>query len=118
MTITYSWKITGLKTRDEGANKASVVQTYWSKTGTTVDGHTGTFNGATPFTSTTMPDGDVFIPFEQLTEEIVLKWIQDIVAANPTYEQHINDVILEQIKQSVAPVTDPKLPWVIQPTEI
>ena len=60
--FTYEYKITGLKVKDEGANANAVVQTYWTLTGTDNENNSGTFTGATPFTSTTMPEGDVFVP--------------------------------------------------------
>lgn len=116
MTITYTWKITSLKTKNEGNNRNAVVQTYWQKIGT--DGtHEGIFSGATPFTSTTMPEGDVFIPFEQLTEEMVIGWIQDVVTANPTYEAHINEKIQEEIDGKHSPVTETPMPWAPPPQE-
>lgn len=116
MTITYTWKVTGLKTRTEGNNRNAVVQTYWQKIGT--DGtHEGTFSGATPFTSTNMPEGDVFIPFEQLTEEIVLQWIKDVVSASPSYEAHINEKIQEEIDSKHSPIVDNPMPWAPPPQE-
>ena len=53
------------------------------KIGTDENDNEGTFSGATPFTSTTMPAGDTFIPYNQLTEEIVLGWIKDAVVDGP-----------------------------------
>ena len=116
MTITYTWKITSLKTKNEGINTNTVVQTYWQKIGT--DGvQEGKFSGATPFTSTTMPDGDVFIPFEQLTEETVIKWVQDTVAAMPSYEEHINQKIQAEINSKYSPVAETPMPWAPPPQE-
>lgn len=109
MSITYTWKVTGIKVKDEGSNTNAVVQTYWTKTGEDENGNKGTFNGATPFTSTTMPEGDTFVPFEELTEEIVLGWIQDIVVGQ--YEDHVNAQIQKQIDAITNPVTDAVLPW-------
>jgi hypothetical protein len=108
MDITYTWKITSLKTKDEGTHKNAVVQTYWQKIGTDEDGNTGTFSGATPFTSADVPDGE-FVPFEELTEETVLNWIKDVVVNS--YEEHVNEKILQQIMDVKEPVTEQKLPW-------
>ena len=105
----YTWKVTGIKTRNEGEFQSAVVQTYWTKTGTAEDGNEGVFNGATPFTTTTMPEGSTFVPFAELTEEIVLGWIK---AAVVSYEDHINEQIQKQIDQKKAPVEEPTLPWV------
>jgi hypothetical protein len=108
MGITYTWKVTGIKTRTEGPNEKSVVQTYWSKIGTDENGITGVFNGATPFTSIDVPKED-FIPFENLSEEDILTWIKAVVVAD--FEEHVNMVIMNQIDEKINPPVDAKLPW-------
>lgn len=109
MAITYTWKITGLKTKDVDGKPSAVVQTYWQKTGTDENGNQGTFQGATPFTVDPTDDSGPFIPFSELTEDDVLAWIKTVVVGN--YEEHVNGKIAEQIEQKIAPVTDVKLPW-------
>lgn len=114
MTITYTWAVTSLKTRTEGSNENAVVQTYWKKTGTDEAGNTGEFSGATPFTTTTMPEGSTFIPLAELTEEIVLGWIQAVVVGS--YEQHVNGQIAKQIAEKATPITETPMPWAPAPT--
>ena len=114
MAITYTWKVTGVKVKDEGANTNAVVQTYWTKTGTDENGNEGTFSGATPFTSANVAEGE-FVAFDQLTEEMVLSWIQAVVTGG--YEEHVNGQIQKQIDQKVTPVTEPTLPWAPAPAE-
>ena len=109
MTITYTWAVTSLKTRTEGSNENAVVQTYWKKTGTDENGNTGEFSGATPFTTTTMPEGSTFIPLAELTEAIVLGWIQDVVVGS--YEEHVNGMIAKQIAEKATPITETPMPW-------
>jgi hypothetical protein len=109
MAVTYTWKVTSLKTKTEGAHQSAVVQTYWTKTGVDEDGHEGTFSGATPFTSTTMPEGSTFIPFSELTEEIILNWIKAVVVGG--YEEHVNAQIQKQIDEKHNPVTEAQMPW-------
>ena len=113
MTITYTWKITGLQTRNASENVSALIQVAWSKTGTNENGVSGVFNGATPFTPTTMPDDDVFVPVDQLTEEIVLKWVKDSI--NSSYEEYVNMQIMQQIEDQINPVIEPPLPWVPSP---
>lgn len=113
MAITYTWKITGLKTRTEGANQDAVVQTYWQKIGTDENNNTGTFSGATPFTTVGMPDGYTFVPFNQLTEEMVLNWIKAVVVGG--YEEHVNAQIKKQIDDKLSPIAEPTLPWAPAP---
>lgn len=106
MAITYTWEITSLKTKTDGVNENAVVQTYWRKTGTDEHGHTGTFEGATPFSAANVPPEE-FIPFEQLTEETVLNWIKSVVVGD--YEQHVNRRIQAKIDEHH--VSQPGLPW-------
>jgi hypothetical protein len=107
MTTTYTWAVTGMKATTVGSESNYVVQTYWTKTGTDANGNTGTFSGATPFTPD--PQQSDFTPFDQLTQEIVLGWIQPVVTGS--YEEHVNGVIAKQIADKVNPVVEPPLPW-------
>ena len=109
MAITYTWKVTSIKTKTEGANQDAVVQTYWTKTGKDGEGNEGTFSGATPFTTTTMPAGATFVAFADLTEAIVLSWIKAIVIGG--YEEHVNGVIKKAIDDKLTPITEAQMPW-------
>lgn len=109
MVITYTWKVTEVNTRNENDFENAIVQTRWEKIGTDEDGNTGTFSGATPFTTEGM-DPDNFVPFNELTEETVLGWIQGIVVGS--YEEHVNGRILEGINSTKNPInTSVTLPW-------
>ena len=109
MAITYTWEVTSIKVKDEGSFTNAVVQTYWKKIGTDENGNEGTFSGATPFTTTTMPAGNTFVPFEELTEEMVLEWIKDVVVNDN--ERQIKEQIAKQIHDKITPVTEASLPW-------
>ncbi len=109
MTITYTWAVTSLKTRTEGSNENAVVQTYWKKTGTDSAGNTGEFSGATPFTTTTMPEGSTFIPLAELTEATVLGWIKAVVV--DSYEEHVNAQIAKQIDEKINALVEAPMPW-------
>jgi hypothetical protein len=111
MSLTYTWKVTGIKTRDEinaegETLQNAVVQTYWQKIGTDAEGNEGTFSGATPFTAKDVPSGE-FVPLAELTEETVIGWIQAVVVGS--YEEHVNGMIQKQIDDKT--VTDANLPW-------
>lgn len=110
MAITYTWKITGLKTKDVDGKPSAICQTYWTKTGTDENGNQGTFNGATPFTIDHTDESGPFTPFNELTEEDVISWIKSVVVGN--YEEHVNAKIKEQIDSKINPVVETKLPWV------
>ena len=110
MTITYTWKVTGIKVKDVSDIKTNaIVQTYWQKIGTDDAGNQGTFSGATPFTVDPTDNSGPFIPFDQLTEEDVLTWIQSVVVGG--YEEHVNGQIQKQIDEKISPITEPTLPW-------
>lgn len=108
MAVTYTWKVESVMTRTEGDNVNAVVQTYWSKTGTDEDGDTATFSGGTPFTAADVPAGE-FIPFEDLTEEIVLEWIK--AAQTDFAEKHVNESIQKGLKEKKNPFVNKALPW-------
>jgi hypothetical protein len=106
--MTYTWKITGVKTIDTEDVTDAIVQTYWEKTGTDTDGNTGTFSGATPFLQSLI-NPETFIPYTELTEEIVLGWIQNVVVES--YEEHVNEKIQKQI--NLKSIKEPNLPWAL-----
>ena len=108
MALSYTWKITGMKTATSADVSDAVVQVYWIKTGTTKDGISGSFNGATPFDLHSI-DPTKFIPMNELTEELVLGWIQSIVVGS--YDTHVEDVIQREIKAKTVTVVDAELPW-------
>lgn len=112
--ITYTWKITGLKTKDITGKPSAVVQTYWQKTGTDENGNTGTFSGATPFTVDPTDTSGPFKPFAELTEADIIAWIQTVVVGG--YEEHVNGKIAEQIAEKIQPVTEAALPWAPETT--
>lgn len=108
MAITYTWAVTGMKVvSSAGPLQNYVVNVQWTKTGTDENGHTGTFKGATPFTPDPAQPG--FIPFDQLTEALVLSWVQPVVVGS--YQEHVDGVIAKQIADAADPVTEPALPW-------
>lgn len=116
MALTYTWKLTGLKKQDTADFNDLVIGTRWKVTGTDEDGNEGSFDGATPLD---IPDADEagYIPYSELTEEIVLNWIKEHVSgSNPgtNYWDHINGRILQSIdekKWTRVEVGETDLPW-------
>jgi hypothetical protein len=109
MAITYTWKVTGIKKSDTSEVSDVVLNVRWEKIGTDEDGNEGKFSGATPFTP---PSGDAFIPYDELTEDIVLTWVKNVVV--DSYEVHVNAQIQKQINVAKNPITDVSstdLPW-------
>jgi hypothetical protein len=113
MAFTYEWKVTGIKCKDQLNHEgitllSSVCQTYWKLTGTDENGAVGFFSGATPFCADHCCAED-FCEFSELTEAHVLGWIQDVVAADLSYKNHIDEQIQRMI--DVTLVTEPTMPW-------
>ena len=104
--MTYTWKITGVNTTDTENVTDAVIQTYWQKIGTDEEGNEAVFSGATPFLESSIDTGS-FVPYTELTEEIVLGWIQAVVVGS--YEEHVNDQIQKQI--NAKNIKNPALPW-------
>lgn len=113
--LTYEYKVTAMKVRNEGQYPEVVVQTYWTLTGTDEQGNSGTFIGATPFTYD--PSQSPFVPYNELTQADVIGWISAVVDGNPDYKQHIQAQIAKQIANEIDPVTEPPLPWDPNPPE-
>ena len=91
MSLTYTWAIDRIGRKSSSTIQNAIVQTHWKLTGTNEDGVSGTFVGATPFDLATV-DPNNFVPYEDLTEEIVLGWIQSVVNSNQEYRDHIDIV--------------------------
>lgn len=108
-TLTFTWAVTGLKTKKEGSFENAVVQTHWKLKATDSDGHIGEFSGATPFTTAGMT-GD-FTQFSELQEETVISWIQAEVAKSTTYQDHIFESIFKQIDHKKTDYKDVTMPW-------
>lgn len=110
-SLDYTWKITSLrKSTKENINDV-IVNVQWELKGTDEDGDFGTFSGATPFELDAENTGS-FVPFEELTEEIVIGWVKDVVV--DSYWAHVNEKIQQQIDDIKTPIVDVNsydLPW-------
>ena len=109
-----------------GNNRVKNKKLEWTKTrsgytdllekiGTDAEGRIGTFSGATPFTLDPNDDSGPFIPFEELTEQDVINWIQTVVIGD--YENHVNSQIEKQIQDQITPTVEASLPWANTPSE-
>jgi hypothetical protein len=105
---TYTWTVTALYTVSQ-PDPDYVVNAIWELTG--VDGdYTASIGGNTIFTS---QQGATFIPYEELTEEIVIGWVQDSLGeiGISNYEANVQGQIDSQINPPISPQNTP-LPWV------
>ena len=113
MATQYTWTITNLYTIDAGAQEPNyVVNALWQLQG--VDGeHTASIDGNTQFeVNQDQPD---FIPFAQLTEALVIGWVQEALGEQgvANFEANVQGQIDSQINPPVTPQNTP-LPWATQ----
>jgi hypothetical protein len=111
MDFTYTWAVTSLTTATISDLPNVVLNVKWTLTGTEADGDFGVFNGATPLTTNDITS-ETFVPFNELTEELILSWIKPVVFDNAAYKQHIDQQINKQIlgkKESLD--SNKPLPW-------
>jgi hypothetical protein len=115
MGLTYDWKLKSLRKQNTDNLSDVIVGTQWKLTGTDEDGYTGVFNGATPFELRDL-NGDGFVDYRDLTEELVLGWIKSQVSGSTAanYMNHINQQIQKQINHTKyinMDVQERDLPW-------
>jgi hypothetical protein len=118
MTLKYEWKIKSLKKQDDPSTEINdiIVQTTWDCIGTDENGNSGTFNGATPFEPDKV-DPNNFTTYSELTEAMIIGWIQGVVNSNLPYKEHIDRQIQKQIDAIAKPVvivSSDELPWAVQ----
>jgi len=111
MSLTYTWMVTGMVAATVTDLSDVVINVRWTCTGTNENGIQGAFPGATPLKTTDI-DPVTFVPYDQLTETLVLSWVQPIVMGNADYWNHINTQINKQIADKEANVNiNTSLPW-------
>ena len=113
MAISYSWAVTQMTKKPQIDDLSDVVvHVRWKLTGTESEtGTEGSFPGATPFELDPDNTGS-FVAFEDLTEEIVVGWLQNIVVDD--YWDHVTERIQKQIDETDSPVEEldeTALPW-------
>lgn len=116
MSISYTWRLTSLKKTNTSDLNDVIIQTNWEKIGTDEDGNTGSFPGSSQFDLNTL-DPDDFISYNDLTEEVILGWIQSTIIDG--YEAHANKTISDQIDEKASRViqVNSGFPWDPEPTE-
>jgi hypothetical protein len=104
----YTWKVTNLYTQTIDGKEDYVVIANYETTG--VDGeYSASLSNTAQFST---EDVEVFIPYADLTEEIVIGWIKESLGENGiiSIEACIQGQIDSQINPPVSPENTP-LPW-------
>ena len=111
MSITYTWQVQQFKVKNETNQDGDILQdavcsVKWAKHGVDADGNRGIFGGVTGFTAYEVAVGD-FVDFNDLTEEIVLGWVQAKIVGD--YADHIDEKIAAKIASQAEETRNP--PW-------
>ena len=113
--MTYTWTITNLYTIDTATESGYVVNALYVVEGT--DGtHSATCGGSQQFVVD--PNKPDYIPYADLTNDLVVSWIQDdlgVDGVNNIYA-NIDGQINSIINPPVSPMNTP-LPWAAPVTE-
>jgi hypothetical protein len=105
MAITYTIKPNKIYTHTLDGLTNVIKRVEW-----TITGKDGTVEFALPNTTTLAdPEQQTFVPLEQITEQMVIEWIEAQELRLPSIKDHIALVVERELeKQSL---TDTQMPW-------
>jgi hypothetical protein len=101
MTTSYSWKIANLERETEDGFVFAAHYTITAEDGTYSAGAYGSVGLERP---------DTLIPFDSLTEEIVIGWVQEKLGGNEKVAE-IEAALQSQIDEKHAPSKAAGVPW-------
>lgn len=109
--MTYSWEILKFATRSqtnaEGVElQDAVVSVQWRKTGYDSEGNRGSIVGYTTLSAESIDQGS-FVPFDSLTEELVVGWLESSI---PAYKMEAYDKTIQD-KINKLHTTEKAVPW-------
>ena len=112
LDLNYTWTVTSLDSYITASGETDVVfRARYNLVGVT-GSYSGSFAGATPITYTS---GSPFIPFSELTNDIVVGWITGSLMSG-TFD-HMTGSIEKQINLQLNPINNNQTPpWEPQPT--
>ena len=99
MAITYNWQINQM---DRKTTDGFVVTVHYSVTATDGDYSANTY-GTVGYTE---EDGKSYIPYDQLTKDQVVAWVQDSLG-----QETVEASLATQIEALKHPVQESGLPW-------
>ena len=105
---TYTWSINALYTVQQ-PNPDYIVNAMWTLSGVQ-EQYSASIDGNTQFK--VKPSDPSFVPYDQLTEEVVIGWVQASLGEQgiANYEANVQGQIDSQINPPVSPANTP-LPW-------
>jgi len=105
----YTWTVTNLYTIDTQTETDYVVDAIYEIVGTEESGgktYTASLSGTATFE---VVQGESFIPYSDLTNAIVIGWVQDQLGADgvSNYEASVGGMIDSEINPPVSPENTP-----------
>jgi hypothetical protein len=88
MATTFEWKIPSMEyypTKDELDKVVHVI--HWILNGTDDEGHKGSTYGSQSINTDTI-DPETFVPFDELTFEVVEGWLESAIGSERILELH------------------------------
>lgn len=99
MANTYSWAFSAFDCYPEHAGQTDVVFTvHWTRYASDGDGHTASIYGSL---AVRYEEGQPFVPFEQITPEIVTGWVEATFGEERLADQV--STLDQMIQQQVTP---------------
>jgi len=113
MSITYTWEITSLKKLDVVGSLQNVIyEVSWKKIGTDSENNLqGSFEASTKFPVENLNVSN-FIPFESLSKQDIINWLQTVVIGG--YELEVNIRIKQEIdkqRSTITTLAPSEFPW-------
>lgn len=111
--LNFKWEILGLHKYTGTDIENAVIALSWIVNGTNEDGIFGAYFGDSNFNVSSINDEE-FVSYEDLTEEIVLKWVKDDVDLTSSYWDSILEHIISEIRvksEAIISIDKDNLPW-------
>ena len=113
MGITYSWNFNPLESYPTASGQTDVVfKVHWQLTATTESYNSRTLG----VQNVQYVSGSTFIPFNELTEEIVYGWVTSSMSEEE-YNRAINYLNTDIENQINPPVLVQQSPWIVPPPD-
>lgn len=107
--VTLTWAVNNMtRVLDDGF----VINVSWSCTASATDVQGAFYGGQTMYENN--PDEPGFIPYDQLTQEIVLGWVY---AGLGDQKAEIEATLTAKVQKQLNPTTANGLPWNTSPTQ-
>lgn len=104
----YTWKIHSLTKRTINSIDSAIFTVVWEKFGISDDGYSGSVKTSSNFDINNI-DVNSFIPYEELTEEILINWIKSSI--NEDSINNAIDVEIEKARSHWIQVESGQFPW-------